>query len=201
MIEKVNFEKMGGLVPAVVQDAGNGMVLMLGFMDREALRRTLEERQVVFWSRTRSTLWKKGETTGHYLNVRSIELDCDRDSLLILADPAGPVCHTGADSCFTPGSKPFGEATLPRLVAIIEERKARPREGSYTSALFAEGIGKIAQKVGEEAVELAIAAQYPDTRRCVEETADLIYHTLVLLMEKEIRLSTVLRELEERMKV
>ena len=200
MIEQVNFEKMGGIVPAIVEDAGDGRVLMLGFMNREALKRTLDERQVYFWSRSKSRLWKKGETSGNILNLVSVHMDCDQDTLLVRVQPTGPVCHTGGETCFASAPWEPDLAALRRLVSVIRERKERMPDGSYTAKLFKEGIAKIAQKVGEEAVELAIAAQYPDTHRCVEETADLFYHTLVLLAGKGIELSDVFDELERRMK-
>ena len=200
MIEKINFEKMNGLVPAVVQDAGDGMVLMVGFMNKEALERTIEERQVTFWSRTRSCLWKKGETSGNVLNVVSIDVDCDADSLLIKAHPSGPVCHTGTASCLPAGPPQENRLLLQQLFAIIKERKLRLPEGSYTATLFRAGSARIAQKVGEEAVELAIAAQLPDRQRIIEETGDLFYHVLVLLVEKEIDLSDVYDVLAGRMK-
>jgi len=200
MIEKVNFEKMNGLVPAIVQDADDGIVLMVGFMNKEALEQTIKERQVTFWSRSKSRLWKKGETSGNVMHVVSIDVDCDADSVLIRAHPAGPVCHTGTRSCFPPSSSPESAQVLARLFSIIQDRKRRLPEQSYTSKLFREGTARIAQKVGEEAVELAIAAQFPDQQRIIEETADLFYHAFVLLVEKKIDLSQVYEELAKRMK-
>jgi len=196
---KLNFEKLNGLVPAVVQDADNGEVLMVGFMNREALDLTINGKRVTFWSRSKQRLWTKGETSGNYLNLVSIHQDCDEDALLILARPAGPVCHTGSRNCFST-QHPFNTTMLEKLEEIVLDRKAHPKESSYTSRLLQEGIAKIAQKVGEEAVELSIAAQYPDKQRCIEEAADLLYHTLVLLAGKEILLSDVYGELENRMK-
>jgi phosphoribosyl-ATP pyrophosphohydrolase/phosphoribosyl-AMP cyclohydrolase len=194
---RAQFDKMGGLIPAIVQDATDGRVLMLGFMNKDALRRTLDERQVVFWSRSKSRLWKKGETSGNILHLVSIGLDCDQDALLIQARPSGPVCHTGSETCFVPSERPSG-GTLRALESVIHERKKLLPEGSYTATLFREGIARIAQKVGEEAVELSIASQYPGKGRCVEEAADLLYHLMVLLAERDIALTEVLRELDNR---
>jgi phosphoribosyl-ATP pyrophosphohydrolase/phosphoribosyl-AMP cyclohydrolase len=199
MKQDLNFEKMNGLIPAVVQDPEDGTVLMLGFMNREALEHTEKEGMVHFFSRTKRRLWKKGETSGNVLRVVSIDADCDHDALLVRARPAGPVCHTGQRSCFPAHENSLGEV-LKSLSAVIAERKSTMPQNSYTSQLFAEGVARIAQKVGEEAVELSISAQYPDQRRCIEETADLLYHLLVLLAEKEIDLSQIADELESRMK-
>lgn len=199
MMEDLNFDKLNGLIPAIIQDAEYGIVLMVGFMNREALRRTLEEKRVWFWSRSKSRLWQKGETSGNFLDVVSIEADCDGDTVLIQAHPRGPVCHTGARSCFASASQQESKSSLSRLAQIIQDRKEKMPENSYTAKLFGKGIQKIGQKVGEEAVELAIAAQYQDTRRCVEETADLLYHVLVLLAAKGIPLDQVEAELSKRM--
>ncbi|MBI1804973.1 MAG: bifunctional phosphoribosyl-AMP cyclohydrolase/phosphoribosyl-ATP diphosphatase HisIE [Ignavibacteriae bacterium] len=196
----LNFDKLNGLIPAVVQDADDGTVLMAGFMNHDALDRTIAGKRVTFWSRSKQRLWTKGETSGNYLNVLSIHHDCDEDALLILARPAGPVCHTGEKSCFSSYATFNRRSTLQKLEEIIMDRKLHPTANSYTAKLFSEGAAKIAQKVGEEAVELALAAQYPDKQRIIEETADLLYHTLVLLAGKEISLGEVHRELEKRMK-
>ena len=198
MMDRINFEKMNGIVPAIVQDENDGTVLMLGFMNREALQRTLDERQVTFWSRTKSRLWKKGETSGNVLHVVSIDVDCDGDALLIATRPAGPVCHTGKQSCFSQNHAFHQESVLQKLFSIIQDRKKKLPEESYTAKLFNEGIARIGQKVGEEAVELAIAAQYDDVQRCIEETADLFYHMLVLLSQKSIEFSCIERELTKR---
>ena len=195
----LNFQKLDGLVPAIVQDSVNGTVLMLGFMNQDALDRTLAEKRVTFWSRTQRRLWTKGETSGNYLNVVSLHADCDNDALLILARPTGPVCHTGKQNCFSTEFS-FNQTILERLEEIIRDRKVNPKENSYTSKLFADGTAKMAQKVGEEAVELSIAAQYPDKQRCIEEAADLFFHTIVLLAGKGIPLVDVYRELESRKK-
>jgi phosphoribosyl-AMP cyclohydrolase / phosphoribosyl-ATP pyrophosphohydrolase len=193
----LNFDKLNGLVPAVVQDADSGDVLMVGFMNQDALDRTLQEKRVTFWSRSKQRLWMKGETSGNVLHLVSVHHDCDDDALLILARPDGPVCHTGEKNCF---SSHHVFNILDKLDAIVVGRKAHSPDSSYTAKLFSEGIPKIAQKVGEEAVELSIAAQYTDKQRCIEEAADLFYHTLVLLAGKEIPLSDVYGELKKRMK-
>ncbi len=199
MTDEINFAKLNGLVPAVVQDADDGTVLMLGFMNKEALERTIREREIVFWSRSKQRLWKKGETSGNILDLVSIEPDCDNDALLIKVAPRGPVCHTGARGCFNDGSAGRRYAVIDKLLAIIRKRKKELPDGSYTARLFTRGLPWIGQKVGEEGVELAIAAQYQDRRRCIEESADLLYHSLVLLEAKEIEFAEVLGELEARM--
>jgi phosphoribosyl-AMP cyclohydrolase / phosphoribosyl-ATP pyrophosphohydrolase len=199
MIDTLNFDKMDGLIPAIIQDADGGLVLMTGFMNRDALRQTLSEKQVVFWSRTKQRLWKKGETSGNFLDVVSLSTDCDNDAVLIKVKPRGPVCHTGEMTCFGKENAAWGWDTLAQLVAIIHDRKKKLPEDSYTAKLFSKGVTKIGQKVGEEGVELAIAAQYDDKQRCIEETADLLYHTIVLLEAKEISISSVFEELGKRM--
>ena len=199
MIEKLQFDKLNGLVPAVIQHDEDGTVLMVGFMNREAVEQTLRDRQVIFWSRTKQRLWKKGEASGNILHVVSVAADCDNDSLLIRAKPSGPVCHTGERSCF-PETSSLTAAMLQQLETVIQSRKKEMPEGSYTTELFKKGVSRIAQKVGEEAVELSIAAQYDDKQRIVEETADLLYHTIVLLTEKGITMKDVYQELEKRVK-
>ena len=199
MIDTLNFAKLNGLLPAVVQDSDSGAVLMLGFMNREALEKTIAGKQVVFYSRTKARLWKKGETSGNVLNVVSIAPDCDNDSLLIKAKPAGPVCHTGDTSCFKDAGGSGELSFISELIAIIKERRKEMPEESYTAKLFTRGIAKIGQKVGEEGVELAIAAQYDDKQRCIEEAADLLFHTFVLLEAKGIEFSSVVGELKGRM--
>ncbi len=199
MIEKLQFDKLNGIVPAIIQDADDGTVLMVGFMNREAVEQTLRDRQVIFWSRTKQRLWKKGETSGNILHVVSVVTDCDNDSLLITVKPSGPVCHTGERSCFPEASSRIG-ATLQNLETVIQSRKKEMPAGSYTTELFRKGVARIAQKVGEEAVELSIAAQYNDKQRIMEETADLLYHTIVLLAEKGITMQDIYRELGKRVK-
>jgi phosphoribosyl-ATP pyrophosphohydrolase/phosphoribosyl-AMP cyclohydrolase len=193
----INFEKYpDGLAPAIVQDVSTGRVLMLGFMNAESLAITQETGKATFYSRSRQTLWTKGETSGNYLTVKSIAADCDADTLLIQATPHGPTCHTGADTCFGETNEAFG--FLFDLERTINDRKRHASENSYTSTLFAAGINRIAQKVGEEAVEVVIAAKDADPRPLKSETADLLYHLLVLCAEREIALSDVVRELENR---
>jgi phosphoribosyl-ATP pyrophosphohydrolase/phosphoribosyl-AMP cyclohydrolase len=199
MIEQVNFQKMNGLIPAIVQDDGDGTVLMLGFMNQEALEQTLAEHQVIFWSRSKRRLWKKGETSGNDLKVVSVEHDCDNDALLVRVSATGPVCHTGERSCF-PVRGFHSQSVLHQLEQIIRERIQTMPEGSYTAKLLNGGSALVGQKVGEEAVELAIAAQHQDRQRCVEEAADLLYHALVLLALKKIEVMEVEQELERRMK-
>jgi phosphoribosyl-ATP pyrophosphohydrolase/phosphoribosyl-AMP cyclohydrolase len=198
MTDQIDFAKMNGLVPAVVQHSDDGTVLMVGFMNKEALDRTVKERQVVFWSRSKQRLWKKGETSGNFLDVVSIDRDCDNDALLITASPRGPVCHTGSPSCFAQKETAGKYSVLTSLIETIKQRKKDLPEDSYTTKLFTRGPAFIGQKVGEEAVELAIAAQYNEKQRCIEEAADLIYHLLVLLREKGIEFSEVTGELEAR---
>ncbi len=199
MIMKPDFEKGNGLIPAIVQDADTGKVLMLGYMNREAYEKTLREGRVSFYSRSRQTLWTKGETSGHFLKLEGMSLDCDRDSLLVKARPAGPVCHTGQDTCFSETNSP-GLSFLLQLEELIRDRKEKMPEGSYTTSLFSKGSPKIAQKVGEEAVELVIEAMRPAFREDLfrGEAADLLYHLLVLLVEKGIPLGEIVQELSSR---
>jgi phosphoribosyl-ATP pyrophosphohydrolase/phosphoribosyl-AMP cyclohydrolase len=195
-IEKLDFDKGDGRLPAVIQDAASGKVLMLGYMNPEALQRTREERVVTFYSRSRQRLWTKGETSGNYLHVVDIKADCDRDALLIKANPQGPVCHTGADTCFDEVNT--GSDFLRHLEQVIQNRRDHPKEGSHTSRLLAEGINKVAQKVGEEAVELIIEAKDDNKELFLNEAADLMYHLLVLLAAKGYRLEEVTGVLEGR---
>lgn len=193
----IDFEKMQGLVPAIVQDARTLRVLMLGFMNREAYERTVETGLVTFYSRTRQTLWTKGETSGNKLHVVSIKEDCDHDTLLIAAHPDGPVCHTGADTC-------WGETNanpllfLAELQRLIEQRHEQMPEGSYTTTLFREGCHRMAQKVGEEALETVIEAVAGNDERLVYEAADMLYHLLVLLTSKGLCIEDLARELQQR---
>lgn len=192
-----DFEKLpGGLVPAVVQDASTGTVLMLGYMNAEALAQTRSSGLVTFFSRSKQRLWTKGESSGHVLQVQSIRLDCDRDALLIKAAPKGPVCHTGADTCWGEENKLAG--FLNELEQIIEQRRRADPATSYTAGLLAGPVSSIAQKVGEEAVETVIEAMGNDRERLLNESADLLYHLLVLLAAKDIRLSAVEQVLRER---
>ncbi|HBK89783.1 MAG: bifunctional phosphoribosyl-AMP cyclohydrolase/phosphoribosyl-ATP diphosphatase HisIE [Cyclobacteriaceae bacterium] len=192
---ELNFNKMNGLLPCVVQDAQTEKVLMLGFMNKEAYQKTIDEKRVTFFSRSRERLWTKGETSGNYLEVVTMIPDCDRDTLLIKAKPRGIVCHTGADTCFQEKNQKAG---LGFLEAVIDERKRNPKSGSYTNHLFHHGINKIAQKVGEEAVELVIEAKDNDRTRFLNEAADLMYHYLVLLSAKGYTTADVEQVLRER---
>lgn len=198
-LEKINFEKVGGLVPVIVQDAFSKEVLMLGYMDEEALKITLETGKVTFFSRTKQRLWTKGESSGNFLILKEILLDCDQDTLLIKADPVGPVCHTGADTCFgeTNNSK---TVFIDKLRATIKDRRQNPSDKSYTASLFAKGINKVAQKVGEEAVEIVIEAKDDNKELFLGEAADLLYHYLVLLEAKGYELDEVIQVLMDRHK-
>jgi phosphoribosyl-ATP pyrophosphohydrolase/phosphoribosyl-AMP cyclohydrolase len=195
---KPDFSKYAdGLVPVIIQDFTTNVVLMLGFMNEEALARTQQEGTVCFYSRSKQRLWTKGESSGNFLRVKEIITDCDKDTLLIKAAPAGPVCHTGADTCFNETNPKF---SLQKLENIIAERKANPSASSYTSSLFEKGINKIAQKVGEEAVELVIESKDNDAGKFLNEAADLLYHYLILLQQKNFRLADVVQKLSEREK-
>lgn len=199
-IESVDFSKMGGLVPAIVQDDRTKSVLMLGFMNREALEKTIETKLVTFFSRTKDRLWTKGEESGHFLNLKELLVDCDNDTILVKAEPIGHVCHTGADTCFSEINKTGLNGFLSHLEDIISQRKKEMPEGSYTTKLFQKGINKIAQKVGEEAVELIIEAKDNNSSLFLNEAADLMYHFIVLLTEKGFALNDVIKVLEERHK-
>lgn len=192
-----DFSKLGGLVPAVIQSASSKNVLMVGFMNREAYEKTLTTGLVTFFSRTRNKLWTKGEESGHFLKVISIHTDCDNDTLLILAEPNGPTCHLGNESCFA-DTRYTGISFLIDLEAVIESRKREMPENSYTTQLFRQGINRIAQKVGEEAVELIVEAFNNDRERLMNEAADLIYHFLVLLSLKNVKLEDVVEILQKR---
>ena len=187
-----------GLVPAVVQDQVTRRVLMVGFMNAEALDRTIETNRVTFYSRSKERLWTKGETSGNFLEVHTVETDCDDDTLLIKATPSGPVCHTGAETCFSESN----DATdfLYDLERLIQRRKENPVAGSYTSALLAEGLNRVAQKFGEEAVETIIASTSDDKAAFTSEVADLLYHLLVLLTVKGVRLDDTVEVLRKRSK-
>ncbi len=194
----INFDKYpGGLVPAIIQDNDTRMVLMMGYMNKDALNKTIKSGKVTFFSRSKLRLWTKGETSGNFLSVVSILHDCDEDTLLIKAIPAGPVCHTGADTCFSEKNKlPF----LLELEHIISQRKKLGGPNSYTASLFKKGTAKIAQKVGEEAVELVIESMRNEDELFKNEAADLVYHFLVLLQQKGMDLKTITAVLEERHK-
>ncbi|MGE0089205.1 MAG: bifunctional phosphoribosyl-AMP cyclohydrolase/phosphoribosyl-ATP diphosphatase HisIE [Bacteroidales bacterium] len=195
MIKNIDFNKLNGLVPAIIQDFSTREVLMLGFMNQEAYERTVESELVTFYSRTRKELWTKGETSGNFLKVKQIIPDCDNDTLLILAEPMGPVCHTGNKTCF--GELP-DNFDLNYLQNYINQRKEEMPEGSYTTKLFKAGINKIAQKVGEEAVELIIESKDDNSDLFLNESADLVYHLLVLLSAKEFEIGDVVKILKQR---
>lgn len=195
----IDFTKSEGLVPAIIQDVATNKVLMMGYMNKEAFEKTQKEGKVTFFSRSKKRLWTKGETSENYLMVKEILLDCDGDTLLIKAVPAGPTCHTGADTCWKEKNEDK-TAFLIHLKKIIRDRKNRPNEKSYTSSLFEKGINKIAQKVGEEAVELVIEAKDDNKELFVGEAADLLFHYLVLLEKKNIDLDEIIDELGKRHK-
>ena len=199
-ISLIDFEKLSGLVPAVVQDSLTQKVLMVGFMNADAVNKTLETRKVTFFSRTKNRLWTKGEESGNFLNVVSVLIDCDNDTLLVKANPVGPVCHTGADTCFDEKNAKTGVQFLSFLQDLIEKRKLEMPEGSYTTSLFAKGTRKITQKVGEEAVETIIGAMANDDENFIYESADLVYHLMVLLTHKGFRIEDIAKELEKRHK-
>lgn len=192
-----DFTKGNGLLPAIVQDATTGKVLMQGYMNAEALEKTRQEGKVTFWSRSKERLWTKGETSQNYLLVEDILLDCDGDSILIKANPQGPTCHTGADTCYNEQNS-SRTGFIDQLRSIIKDRKENPSDKSYTASLFAKGINKVAQKVGEEAVELVIEAKDDNKELFMGEAADLLFHYLVLLEAKGYSLDEVIGVLEER---
>ena len=194
----IDFKKMDGLVPAIVQDAQTLRVLMLGFMNEEAYNRTVETGKVTFWSRSRNALWTKGETSGNFLHVVEILNDCDQDTLLIKARPDGPTCHTGADTCWNEKNEPNPLLFLSELSDFIEKRHEEMPEGSYTTSLFRDGLNRMAQKVGEEALELVIEATNGTNERLVYEGSDMLYHLIVLLTSKGLRIEDMARELMER---
>lgn len=204
-LQRVDFGKGDGLVPVIVQDAHDARVLMLGYMNHLAAAETLRRGKVTFWSRSRNRLWEKGETSGHTLNLVSIALDCDQDALLVRATPKGPVCHRGTPTCFDAESVPANGSTrgtelefLGVLEAIIAERMAAPDAGSYTAKLLAAGPKRIAQKVGEEGVEVALAGSSGETTELVSESADLLYHLIVMLKSRGSSLGAVAEELRRR---
>jgi len=192
---KINFSKLNGLVPCVVQDASTLRVIMLGFMNEEAYQKTLRDKRVTFFSRSKQRLWTKGETSGNFLELVDIIVDCDQDTLLVKVNPKGPSCHTGADTCFNEKNESWD---LRSLESIIQDRKLNPQKGSYTNKLFDSGINKVAQKVGEEAVELVIEAKDNNKELFLGEASDLLYHYLVLLAAKGYSLNEVLEVLKKR---
>ena len=200
LTEELDFKKNGGLIPAIIQDARTRQVLMLGYMNREALEKTLKDKLVTFYSRSRQTLWTKGETSGNYLHFVEAKKDCDSDTLLVRAIPDGPVCHLGTDTCWAEENRMLPAEFLMQLEALLKERKEKRPEGSYTVKLFDAGIKKIAQKVGEEAVETILEAETGTTERFLNESADLLYHLITLLVAKDLSLDDVVRVLEGRRK-
>ncbi len=196
-ITQIDFSKSNGLIPCIVQDATTKTVLMLGYMNADALIKTMDTKLVTFYSRSKQRLWTKGETSGNVLNLTDIKLDCDRDTLLVKVSPKGPTCHTGSDTCFNESNQ---EWNLTSLESIIEDRRRNPKQGSYTSDLLSRGINKIAQKIGEEAVELVIEAKDQNDELFLGEAADLMFHYLVLLQAKGHTLTDVLGVLKKRHK-
>ena len=193
----LDFDKMGGLIPAIIQDARTKNVLMLGFMNKEAYEKTLKINKVTFFSRTKNRLWTKGEESGHFLDVVSIESDCDNDTLLIKAIPNGPVCHTGSATCFNDNNE-FGIEFLTHLQDFIEKRYQEMPEGSYTTSLFNSGVNRMAQKVGEEAIETVIEATNGSDGRMMYEAADMLYHLMVLFTSKGRRIEELAEALYRR---
>jgi phosphoribosyl-ATP pyrophosphohydrolase/phosphoribosyl-AMP cyclohydrolase len=197
-LAQLDWVKTDGMMPAIVQHAVSGEVLMHGYMNQEALAKTLEIGKVTLWSRTKQRLWTKGETSENFLNVVSITPDCDNDTLLILANPIGPTCHLGTSSCFSPAAPDW--TFLYQLEQLLAERKHADPKSSYTASLYASGTKRIAQKVGEEGVETALAATVNDRHELTNEASDLIYHLLVLLQDQDLNLSTIINNLRERHK-
>ena len=195
---EIDFEKMGGLVPAIIQDATTKNVLMLGFMNEEAYHKTLETKKVTFYSRSRKCLWTKGETSGNFLNLVSIKNDCDNDTLLIKVNPTGPTCHKGTATCWDENNEVNPLLFLTFLQDFIEKRYKEMPEGSYTTSLFKDGLNRMAQKVGEEALEAVIEACNGTDERLVYESADMIYHLIVLLTSKGLRIEDLAKELQIR---
>lgn len=195
---KIDFEKMDGLVPAIIQDAVTKNVLMLGFMNKEAYEKTIETKKVTFYSRTRKTLWTKGETSGNVLNLVSIQNDCDNDTLLVKVNPTGPTCHKGTDTCWGESNQANPLMFLSFLQDFIEQRHKEMPKGSYTTSLFNDGLNRMAQKVGEEALETVIEAVNGTDERLIYEGADMLYHLIVLLTSKGLRIEDLAAELRTR---
>ncbi|OGH94569.1 MAG: bifunctional phosphoribosyl-AMP cyclohydrolase/phosphoribosyl-ATP diphosphatase [Candidatus Magasanikbacteria bacterium RIFOXYD2_FULL_41_14] len=196
-LKKINFSKLDGLVPAVIQDCDTKVVLMVGFMNKLALEKTIESGKVTFWSRSKKRLWEKGEESGNYLQVVSIADDCDGDTILILARPSGSVCHTGRYSCFNESFN-GGLNFMSQLYNLLRTRKKELPKNSYSSSLFKGGIDRIVQKIGEEAAEVIIAGKNKSNRRVIEEFSDLLFHLTVLLVQRNIPFSKIILELEKR---
>lgn len=194
----INFEKQNGLVPVIIQDSVTLNVLMLGYMNEEAYKKTVSTKKVTFYSRSRKCLWTKGETSGNYLELVSIKTDCDNDTLLIRAIPHGPTCHTGTDTCWGEDNKKNPVLFLTELQDFINKRHEEMPENSYTTSLFKDGTERMAQKVGEEALEAVIEAVKGDNKRLIYESSDMLYHLIVLLTSKGLRIEQVISELAER---
>ena len=206
----IDFEKCGGLVPAIIQDAKTRNVLMLGYMNQEAFDKTMQTGKVTFWSRSRNCLWTKGETSGNFLNLVDVKVDCDNDTLLVRANPDGPTCHKGTDTCWGEENTALQGSPLQtlqntnpllfltELQDFIDRRHAEMPEGSYTTSLFKDGVNRIAQKVGEEALETVIEATNGSSEKLVYEASDLFYHLIVLLTSKGLRIEDVAAELAKR---
>ena len=195
---KIDFEKQGGLVPAIVQDANTQNVLMLGYMNQEAYEKTLATKKVTFWSRSRNCLWTKGETSSNFLNLVDIKVDCDNDTLLVRAIPDGPTCHTGTDTCWGETNDQNPLLFLTELQDFINRRHEEMPEGSYTTSLFKDGVNRMAQKLGEEALEAVIEACNGTKDKLVYEASDMIYHLIVLLTSKGLRIEDIAAELQKR---
>lgn len=196
----IDFDKGDGLVPAIIQDANTAKVLMLGYMNREAFEKTQETKKVTFYSRSRQQLWTKGETSGNFLQLVSMSVDCDNDTLLVKAIPSGPVCHTGTDTCWGEVNEASPLMFLSELQDFINKRREEMPEGSYTTSLFRDGVNRMAQKVGEEALEACIEAVNGTDERLLYEASDMFYHLIVLLASKGLRIEQVAQELVARHK-
>ncbi|WP_141733148.1 bifunctional phosphoribosyl-AMP cyclohydrolase/phosphoribosyl-ATP diphosphatase HisIE [Oligoflexus tunisiensis] len=194
--KSIDWEKCAGLIPAIVQDVGDDSVLMLGYMSPDALQITIDTGLVTFYSRTRQELWTKGETSGHFLRLKNLVLDCDQDTLLVRVEPIGPTCHTGSDTCF--GPKTPSVNFLNQLQSVVDHRYEERPAGSYTTRLFEDGIQRMAQKVGEEGVEVALAAMTPGNAELLSEAADLLYHLTVLLKGRGLQLADAVKVLKQR---
>ncbi|WP_217517877.1 bifunctional phosphoribosyl-AMP cyclohydrolase/phosphoribosyl-ATP diphosphatase HisIE [Vibrio metschnikovii] len=199
LVERIDWQKVDGLIPAIVQDFDSSQVLMMGYMNPEALEVTLTTKQVTFYSRSKQRLWTKGETSGHVLHLRNLALDCDQDTLLVKVNPIGPTCHTGTTTCWDGDSQEESQMVwLHQLEQLLAARQSADPESSYTASLYASGTKRIAQKVGEEGVEVALAAATGDKAELISESADLIYHLLVLLQDQGLALSDVIDKLKQR---
>lgn len=198
MLMEIDFEKQGGLVPAIIQDSITNNVLMLGYMNQEAYEQTIKTGKVTFWSRSRQCLWTKGETSGNFLNLVSIKSDCDNDTLLVRVNPVGPACHLGTDTCWGEKNEANPLLFLTELQDFINKRYEEMPEGSYTTSLFKDGLNRMAQKVGEEALEAVIEATNGTNERLIYEASDMFYHLIVLLTSKGLRIENIAQELQVR---